>query len=144
MLATLIAAGVFSGGATPPVEDGLPTVDDFRERFPRFAAVSDARIEYWLARHAPVTDAWDDDDYFDAILELTAHNLVINDELPGDGGGSMVGVTRFRSASMDVSFSERAANSGLTGGYGSTKYGQMFAVRLRRHGGGPRLVGYAC
>lgn len=120
----------------------VPTLSDFRDRFPALAAVPDARVEYWLARHAPVTEAWDEADYADAILELTAHNLVINDEVPGSGeGGAMAGVTRFRSASMDVSFSERAANAGLDGGYDATKYGLRFKVYLRRNVGGARLVG---
>lgn len=119
-----------------------PTVADFRLRFPAFEAVSDERIQYWLDHHAPVTTAWIEGDYQDAILELTAHNLVVNDEVPGSGdGGAMAGVTRFRSASMDVSFSEKAANAGLDGDYDATKYGQRFKIYLRRSMGGPRLVG---
>lgn len=119
----------------------LPTVQDFRDRFPVFAAVPDARVEYWLAHHDPVTDRWDEIDYQPAILDLTAHNIVINDEVPGSDAGSMAGVTRFRSASMDVSFSERAAHAGFDGGYDASKYGQRFAVYLRRNVGGARLVG---
>ena len=118
----------------------VPTLQDFRDRFPALSAVPDVRVEYWLARHAPVTTDWIEDDYQPAILELTAHNLVVNDEVPGGEGGAMAGVTRFRSASMDVSFSEKAANAGLDGGYDATKYGQRFRIYLRRKGG-PRLVG---
>ena len=50
-------------------------------------------------------------------------------------------MTRFRSASMDVAVSEAAANRSLDTGYGSTRYGAEFAKLLRRHSGGPRLVG---
>jgi hypothetical protein len=53
------------------------------------------------------------------------------------------GVTRFRSASMDVAVSETAANRSLGTGYSATRYGTEFAMLLRRHGGGPRLVGCA-
>lgn len=120
----------------------VPTLEDFRSRFPALSAVPDARVEYWLARHDPVTTDWIEGDFQPAILELTAHNLVVNDEVPGSGeGGAMAGVTRFRSASMDVSFSEKAANSGLDSSYDATKYGQRFRVYLRRSCGGPRLVG---
>lgn len=121
-----------------------PTLSDFRDRFPALSAVPDARVEYWLAHHDPVTDAWDEGDYAPGILELTAHNLVVNGETATGDAAAMAGVTRFRSASMDVSFSEAAANSGLDAGWAGSKYGQMFAVRLRRNVSGPRLVGYAC
>ncbi|WP_447724622.1 DUF4054 domain-containing protein [Sphingomonas koreensis] len=120
----------------------VPTVAEFRERFPAFAAVPDARVQYWLDHHDPVTTDWIEGDYQNAILELTAHNLVVNDEVPGSGqSGDMAGVTRFRSASMDVSFSEKAANAGLDGEYDATKYGQRFKIYLRRSMAGPRLVG---
>lgn len=120
----------------------VPTVAEFRERFPAFAAVPDARIQYWLDHHAPVTTDWIEGDYQPAILELTAHNLVVNDEVPRSGEvGAMAGVTRFRSGSMDVSFSEQAANAALGGGYDATKYGQRFRIYLRRNAGTPRLAG---
>lgn len=120
-----------------------PTLQDFRDRFPALAAVPDARVEYWLARPEPVTTSWIEADYQPAILELTAHNLVSNDEVPASGeGGAMAGVKSFKSASMDVSFTDRAANAGLDGGYASTKYGQRFKVYLRRNSG-PFLAGCA-
>lgn len=120
----------------------LPTVADFRARFPSLATVPDARVEYWLANHDPVTDSWFEADYQPAILELTAHNIVTNDEVPATGDtGSLAGVTSFRSASYAVQFSERAANTALDGGYGSTKYGQRFKVHLRRNTGGAFLTG---
>lgn len=122
----------------------VPTLQDFRDRFPALSAVPDARVEYWLDHHEPVTTDWIEDDYQPAILELTAHNIVVNDEVPGSGsGGDLAGVTRFRSASMDVSFSDRAANALLDSGYDATKYGQRFRIFLRRSMGGPRLVGCA-
>ncbi|WP_066795074.1 DUF4054 domain-containing protein [Sphingomonas soli] len=120
-----------------------PTLSEFRDRFPALAAVPDARVNYWLGKHAPVTTSWDEVDYADAILELTAHNIVVNGELPASGGdaGDLAGVTRFRSASMDIAFSERAANAGLDGGYAASKYGQRFKIYLRRNVGTVRLVG---
>lgn len=121
----------------------VPTLAEFRDRFPALAAVPDPRVEYWLAKHAPVTTSWDEVDYADAILELTAHNIVVNGEVPASGGdaGDMAGVTRFRSASMDISFSEQAANAAMDGGYDATKYGQRFRVYLRRNVGSVQLVG---
>lgn len=120
----------------------LPTLADFRMRYPEFDAVPDARVEYWLAHHAPVTESWDEVDYAEAILTLTAHNIA---KSPAQGGAvgavAAMGVTDFKSASMSVSFDAGSVSARAKGGYGSTPYGADFAVYLRRNVGGPRLVG---
>lgn len=121
-----------------------PTPADLKMRFPAFANVSDGTIEYWLTdARLMVTDSWLEADRAPAEMELAAHNMARQGFGTGTvGTGDMAGVTDFRSASFSVSFDAGAVKAAAGGGYGSTSYGQDFAVRLRRNVGGPRLVGY--
>jgi len=116
-----------------------------RLRYDAFQNVTDERIQYWLTDAGRIVTADWGEDYEPGTLALAAHNMAIN-RVPGmtlDATSQIpAGVTRFRSASMDVGLSEAAANRTLSGGYSSTSYGAEFAVMLRRHCGGPRLVGY--
>ena len=117
-------------------------------RYPAFAAVDDARIQYWLTdADRFVTDGWGAD-ADPARLAYAAHNLVLSNA-PGIQSGTDLaamgiptGVTKFKSASMDVQISEAAANRSLASGWDATTYGAEFAVMLRRNTGGPMLVGY--
>lgn len=123
----------------------MATVKDLRMRYPAFRGVAEDDIEYWLNDALRIVGpSWGDDADVAQIL-LAAHNLTLNDA-PGiaktEAEQIPAGVTRFRSASMDVAVSETAANRSLDTGYGSTRYGAEFAKLLRRHSGGPRLVGY--
>lgn len=117
----------------------------FKTRYPAFAAVDDATVEYWLTdARLIVTDAWADVDRANAETALAAHNLILNGY--GSAGGAVsdlasMGVTSFKSASMSVNFAEGVIASNAAGGYSATKYGKDFAVYLRRNRGGPRLVG---
>lgn len=120
-----------------------PTAADLKTRYPAFTPVPDATIDYWIADAGRMVDAsWFEADQKPAALSLAAHNMALSGVLPKTGAASLpAGVTRFRSASMDVGLSDAAANRALTGGYAATPYGQEFAVMLRRNRGGPRLVG---
>lgn len=123
----------------------MATIQDLRMRYPAFRGVAADDIEYWLADALRIVGPSWGDDADVAQLLLAAHNLTLVDA-PGiaktEAERLPAGVTRFRSASVDVGVSEAFANRVVTGGYSSTRYGQEFAVLLRRHGGGPRLVGY--
>lgn len=116
-------------------------------RFPAFAGVDDATLQYWIDdARLIVTDAWADVDRANAEMSLAAHNLTLNGY--GSAGGAVgdlaaMGVTSFKSASMSVNFAEGVIASGAAGGYGATKYGKDFQVYLRRNRGGPRLAGCA-
>lgn len=121
------------------------TATDLKARFPAFSGVADATIEYWLAdARETVTDAWIESDRAPGEMELAAHSMaVLGIERPaGDavGGLAQMGVTAFKSASMSVNFDAETIQNQNSGGYGASKYGQMFLTRLRRNVAGPRLV----
>lgn len=117
-----------------------------RIRYPEFTGVADPVIQYWLDDALRiVTVAWGSD-AVPGQLALAAHNMADND-VPGIAKSKTdrlpAGVTKFKSAGVDVSVSEAAANRSITGGYGSTRYGREFQIMLRRNCGGPFLAGCA-
>lgn len=124
-----------------------PTAADLQQRYPAFAAVDDAVIEYWLTdARLTVVDSWIEDDRARAEMALAAHHMA--GAGLGTGGGAVadlagMGVTSFKSASMSVSFDEGSISAANGGGYGSTRYGREFMVFLRRNRGGPFLAGCA-
>jgi hypothetical protein len=136
MITTLIATGIVGGGSDHPL------LGEFRLRYPEFASVSDQLVVYWMSKAvATVTECWGTD-YEDGIMLFAAHKVSISGALTvGPGRGELAGVTRFRSASMDIAISETVANAGAKGGWSASSYGQEFQILLRRHCGGPRLVG---
>lgn len=113
-----------------------------KTRFPAFSNVPDATIQYWLDDAGAIaTEAWGVDQE-PGTLELAAHNMTVTPGVLSSGSSSIpAGVTRFRSGSTDISFSDAAAAQAADGGYKSTPYGRMFLPRLRRNVGGPYLVG---
>ncbi|KQM37940.1 DUF4054 domain-containing protein [Sphingomonas sp. Leaf10] len=124
-----------------------PTPADLKARYPEFAAIDDARVQYWLTdAERTVTTDWSEADYAVGLMTLAAHEMVTNGEV---GAGDQVsgllakGITDFRSASFSASFDASVAQRAAAGGYSSTRYGQAFAVLLRRNTAGPRLVGCA-
>jgi hypothetical protein len=120
------------------------TTADLKARYAAFAPVPDATVALFLSDALPYVASFGDEADRGQML-LAAHMMVqagtpgivkdVTSEIPA-------GVTRFRSASMDVAISETAANRSIASGYASTWYGQEFAKLLRRYAGGPRLVGY--
>jgi hypothetical protein len=98
--------------------------------FPAFAAVAPATIDYWLDE-AGIVANWDNDH---AQMLLACHYMAIN----GLGSNpAAIGLTKFKSGTVDMTFSESAAN---TKGLQSTIYGQQFSVLLRRRYAGPRVI----
>ena len=145
MLSLLLSTVLADAGVVAPPETVPDLVAAFRMRYPAFAAVDAGTIVYWLKdADRFVNDSWGDDADVGRI-EYAAHNM-IESGVPGIARSGVEqipnGVTRFRSASMDIVISEAAANRAVSGGYASTLPGQRFAALLRRHNGGPRLVGY--
>ena len=126
----------------------VATPADLKMRYPAFDAVDDARVQYWLTdADRYVNDSWGAD-ADPGRIDYAAHQLVVT-KAPGIADdsdltamGVPAGVTKFRSASMDVQITEAGANRSLSSGWDASIYGQAFAVLLRRHNGGPRLVGY--
>jgi hypothetical protein len=109
-------------------------------RYPAFAAVPTATIQFWLTdAERSVDTSWSEGDYAAALMALAAHNMA----LAGIGTGAVglasvpAGVTRMRSGSLDLSLTEAAANALITGGFAATRYGQEYQMLLRRNRGGP-------
>ena len=125
-----------------------PDAATLKMRYHAFAAVDDAKIEYWLTdARLIVTDAWADVDRANAEMALAAHNMALIglDKPANDAVGSIaaMGVTSFKSASMSVNFDAETIQKANSGTYSSTKYGQLFIPYLRRNVGGARLIGCA-
>lgn len=119
-----------------------PTPTTLKARYPAFAAVEDATIDYWLTDSLRFVDSsWIEDDRAPAMMALAAHQMALSGIGTQSGAAALpAGVTRFRSASMDVSVSESAASAAAKGGYGSTRYGLEFQALQRRSFGGPRVI----
>lgn len=116
----------------------VPTANDLQARFPAFAAVLDATIDLYIA-DAQVDTSWLESDYATAIMLWAA--WAMTDVGIGTGGeisgyiGS--GVSRLKSGTLDVSFSDKAAS---LSGYETNIYGRQFLALLRKNKGGPRVI----
>ena len=98
--------------------------------FPAFAKVPPALIDYWLDEAAIIAN-WGNDH---AQMLLACHYMSIN----GLGTDAAVsGVTKFKSGTVDMTFSEAKANAI---GLNQTVYGQQFYILLRRRQAGPRII----
>lgn len=120
-----------------------PTASDLKTRYPAFADVADATIEYWLADAARFVDeSWSQPDYAPAIMAYAAWQMARAGI--GDASSSLpAGVTRFRSGAMDVAIADSVASASLKGGVAASLYEEEFCLLRRRNLGGPRLVGCA-
>jgi hypothetical protein len=117
----------------------VPTAADLKTRYPAFAAVPDATVEYWIGdAQRFVDEGWREADYGPALLSRAAHEMA----LAGIGASSGIpeGVTSFKSGSFSASISDAAAQAQVKGGLQATRYGREFAAILRRNFAGPRLV----
>lgn len=120
------------------------TVEGLKTRYAIFTAVADATVQLFLDDALPYVTTFGDEADRGQML-LAAHMMVQADTvgIVKDATSEIpAGVTRFRSASMDVAISETAANRSMASGYASTWFGEEFAKLQRRYFGGPRLVGY--
>ena len=107
-----------------------------RMRYPAFAAVPSATIDYWLTNAGRFVDAsWSDADYAPALIAAAAHHMAMN----GLGGEAALpqGVTSFKSGtfSATVEASQAAAT-----GWKATRFGQDYLALLRRNKGGARVI----
>lgn len=125
-----------------------PDAAALKLRFPAFAAVDDAVVEYWLTdARLTVTASWADADRAPAEMALAAHNMAM--EGYGTAGGELgnvaaAGVREFKSGAMTVVFDDASVRARNAGGYKATRYGVAFRAFLVRNVGGPQLVGLAC
>lgn len=122
----------------------LPTLSDFRTKFPTFAGVTDATINMAIQEaSASVDQSWIEADYQPAILYLAAHILTIDgaliDALGAGAAGGVMGAGLVTEAKVgDVQVKLGGAGSGSGGGssasgLGSTPYGLRYRDLLRRN-----------
>jgi Protein of unknown function (DUF4054) len=121
----------------------VPTANDLQAKYPAFADVADATIDLYIA-DAQVDTSWLEADYATAIMlwaawAMTNVGIGTGGEVAGYIGS---GVSRLKSGTLDVSFSDSAAS---LSGYETNIYGRQFLALLRKNKGGPRVVrGNAC
>lgn len=116
----------------------IPTADQLQAKFPAFAAVPDATIDLYIA-DAQVDESWFEDDYQTAIMlwaawAMTDFGIGTGGEISGYVGS---GVSRLKSGTLDVSFSDKAS---AASGYATNVYGRAFYDLLRKNKGGPRVI----
>jgi len=122
-----------------------PTLSDFRERHPAFAAVDDTIVEYWLNDALRFVDeSWMERDYAQAIMAAAAHGMALAGYLSGPASLAVDGVTSFKSGSFSSSIDASVAQAASGGGWSATKYGREFQQLQRRNFAGPRLIRGTC
>jgi hypothetical protein len=117
-----------------------PLPPHLKARYAAFASVEAGTIQYWLTdAERYVTNAWTEGDYAAGLMALAAHNMT----LAGYGtdasavGGIPAGITRMKSGSLELAFTDAAANARAAGDFAATRYGQEYLALLRRNRGGP-------
>jgi hypothetical protein len=141
----LIQLPVVSGEIADLVLAGYakPLPGHLTARYPAFADVATGTIRAWLTdAERFVTTAWDEGDYAAGLMSLAAHNMALAG-LGTDAAalvGAPAGLTRMKSGSLELGFTDAAANARMSGGYDSTRYGAEYALLLRRNRGGPYVA----
>lgn len=122
----------------------VATVAGLKARYAIFAPVPNETVQLFLDDALSSVAAFGEDADRGQMLKA-AHDMIVA-SVPGiikDAAEQLpAGVTKFRSASIDVSVSEASANRSLLSGYASTWFGSEFAKLQRRCLGMPRLVGF--
>lgn len=121
-----------------------PTPADLKMRYAGFSAVGDTVIQYWLTDALRFVDAtWIEADRAVAEMAYAAHQMAAAGLEAVAAGTVQVlpGVTRFKTGTMDVAFSDAAASQAAAGDFTSSRYGKEYLALRRRSNGGPRLVG---
>ena len=126
----------------------LPTIADFRARFPRFTVevVADPLVQMALDRGARNVDTtWTEGDYAEAIMLYAAGWLTTQ----GLGGGAEAqaaanGAAGFKVMKSGALTLERFDNAGASAGGDpvlNTADGAAFAALRKQNLGGPRVAG---
>lgn len=126
-----------------------PAPANLKARYPAFAAVLDATVQYWLTdAERGVDTSWLETDYAVALMALAADSMVKN-EVAGIAGGAVSGLansglTGFKSGTFSASFSEAAATQAAEGGLEATRYGREYLALLQKSKGGVRVTLAGC
>lgn len=121
----------------------LPTLQQFRTKFPTFADVGNDTIEDAIEEaSASVDTSWIEADYQPAILYLAAHILTVNGALFGALGGGVGGIVgaglvsevKLGDAQVKLGSSSGGSGGGSSGSdLASTPYGLQYLRLLRRN-----------
>lgn len=121
-----------------------PDADDLQAAFPRFAAVADETVEFWLTRaRRQVDESWTEDDYQMGQMLLACHLMTLNGlgtgaeaEAAAQGTGDYKTI---KSASITLERFDRDSNA-AAGTLQSTSYGRQWLELARANRGGPRVM----
>ena len=117
-----------------------PTPAALKARYPAFAAVLDATVQYWLTDAERFVDqTWREGDYAVALMACAAHHMAMGNI--GAAGAIPAGVTNFKSGTFSATLSDKAASAT---GFDATVYGREYRALQRRNFGGPRIIRAAC
>lgn len=122
----------------------MPTVDQFRVKFPTFSGVGDPTMQAAIDEAlASIDQSWIEADFQPAILYLAAHIMaadgVLFDGLGLEAVGGVIAAGQVSEAKVGdamVKLSGAGGGSGGGGsasGYASTPYGQRYLSLLRRN-----------
>jgi hypothetical protein len=109
----------------------VPTVEEFRTRYPEFEETSDDLIEIAISDAArSVDDSWLAGDYAPAIMSLAAHYLTAGSsaaEAVTDGGGPFIKAESI--GRISTTYGDLPSSTDLT----TTNYGNMYLEFFRRN-----------
>lgn len=121
-----------------------PSADELQAAFPRFAAVADETVEFWLEQARRLVDqSWTEGDYAMGQMLLACHYMT----LEGLGSGSEAEInaqglgdfTSVRSGSF--AFTRKGGSDSIAAGaIGSTSYGTRWLAMAKVNKGGPRVT----
>lgn len=122
-----------------------PTPFDLKIRYQAFAAVDDAVITYWLTdAHRFVDTSWPESEYAPGLIAAAAHKMargkVAGMVIDASTDAAAKGLTRWKSGTADLQFSEVATQRDAAGGWESTAYGLDYLEALMRAKSGPRVT----
>lgn len=121
-----------------------PSADDLQAAFPRFAAVADETVEFWLERaRRHVDQSWTEGDYAMGQMLMAAHLMTLNGLGTGaESEAAAAGAGEFKTIRSGALTLERfdSASGGEQGAFGSTSYGRQFEALARLNVGGPRVT----
>jgi hypothetical protein len=120
----------------------VPLPGHLTMRYPAFASVPFAIIEYWLTdAQRFVGNSWRSSDYPIALMALAAHNMSVAGLAPDTSGLQIAGgISRFKMGPMEVALTPEAANARLAADFTSTRYGVEFMTLRRANVGGPLVA----
>lgn len=123
----------------------LPTASEFKARYPKFSAVSDALADATMAEGSRACASWwPEADWCDAVMAYAAHTLLEEGALGSAPPSPTTGaVKRVKAGDVETEFDTPGARLSGTDGatFGATAYGRRFlAIRARFACGGVMVV----